>query len=46
MEGPRSIHELGQKVKHALGLPRLDGTRRAWLRQVQRDWKQRAGGMV
>ncbi len=38
--GPRSITEVGQKVKKALGLPRLDETRRAWLRQVRREWKQ------
>jgi hypothetical protein len=40
MEGPQGIHEVGQKVKKALGLPRLDTTRRAWLRQVRQDWKQ------
>ncbi len=44
LEGPRSIHEVGQKVKKALGLPRQDETRRAWLRQVRRDWKQQMAG--
>jgi len=38
--GPRSITEVGQMVKRALGLPRLDETLRTWLRQVRRDWKQ------
>lgn len=38
--GPRSIREVGQRVKHALGLPRLDDTRRAWLHQVRHDWKE------
>ena len=40
LEGPRSIHEVGQRVKRALGLPRLDDTHQAWLRQVRRDWKE------
>ena len=41
LEGPRSISEVGQKVKKALGLRRLDAKRRAWLRQFRRDWKQK-----
>lgn len=40
MQGPRSIHEVGQNVKKALGLPRLDETRRRWLRRARRRWKQ------
>ncbi len=46
LEGPRSVHEVGQKVKRALGLPRLDATRRAWLRWARRDWKQRTNAAV
>lgn len=42
--GPRRVHEVGQRVKRALGLPRLDETRRAWLRQVRRDWKEQLAG--
>lgn len=44
LEGPRGVSEVGQRVKKALGLPRLDETRRAWLRQVRRDWKEQIGG--
>ena len=48
LEGPRSIHEVGQNIKIALGLPRLDETRQKWLRWARRDWKQQAeaGGIL
>jgi hypothetical protein len=42
MEGSGSLHEVGQHVKQALGLPRLDKTRQAWLRWARRAWKRRA----
>jgi hypothetical protein len=40
MQGPGSLHEVGQHVKQALGLPRLDKTRQAWLRWARRDGKR------
>ena len=38
--GLRSPHEMGQDVKHVLGLRRLDKTRQAWMRWACRDWKR------
>jgi len=36
-EGPRSLHEVGQLVKHSLGLTRLDATLQKWLHWTKRD---------
>jgi hypothetical protein len=35
--GPQTLHEVGQMVKQALGLTRLDPTLQKWLRQARRD---------
>ena len=41
-QGAGSVHEVGQQVKQALGLPRLDATRRAWMRRARRKWKEQS----
>jgi len=35
--GPRTLHDVGQQVKHALGLTCLDTTLQKWLRWARRD---------
>jgi hypothetical protein len=35
--GPRSLHEIGQSMKSALGLTRMDAQIRAWLQWARRD---------
>jgi len=35
---PTTFHEMGQRVKRALGLKRLDKTLQSWLRQAKRDF--------
>ena len=43
MQGPRALHDVGQQVKHALGLPRLDAELQRWMRWARRDFMREFG---
>jgi hypothetical protein len=43
---PCSIHEVGQQVKKALGLPRQDDALRSKLRWARADWKKQTAEAV